>query len=151
MSRLKDSLLLGGTLSGLFAAGVGAGYFVAKHPATPTDPQPAAPPKIVAKDWWSKSLETLSGNLHLSDAQRQRVVPLLQATADRIFLNRDRALFQMHLQLLDFHDVLQREPNLLDEDQQQQLARLREALRRRITGQFSHLTADSVPETASSP
>ncbi|MES2705870.1 MAG: hypothetical protein V4726_04630 [Verrucomicrobiota bacterium] len=145
MIRLKDKIILTFSLIGLFGAGIGCGLLwgdrgwqVSQKP--PDTPITAA---VSPAEWWNLALDHLGGDLHLTAGQRQKVQPLLEHSSQRMFLNRDRALFQMHLELLSFHDELIRRPGLLDPAQQSRLAAARGRLRQRIGERFPQFVADT--------
>ena len=154
MIRVSDKVALSAALLALFAAGAGTGYFIAKKSTSPTaisDTQMKISETAPA-DWWQRALNRLASDLNLSDSQKNAVRPMLQHTADQMFLNRDRALFQIHLELLAFHDTLGRPGSFLDSAQKMRLDALRARLRQQIETQFPKFLKDSPlpPVTAAS-
>lgn len=145
MIRPSDKFALVVTLTALFAAGVGTGYFLGKkspvHSIASTTQ--TASDQGMKSDWWRRSLNRLSGDLQLTEEQKNSVRPMLQHTANQMFLNRDRALFQIHLELLSFHDTLGRPGTFLDSAQKVRLNELRARLRRRIETEFPQFLKDS--------
>lgn len=151
MISAKDKTLLGLTLCSLFGAGLGAGYFWGKRDATPLPVAKSTPETLAAVpgDWWKRALDRLVSDLQLRGEQRSRVEPLLQRSADQVFLSRDRALFQMHLELLAFHEKLAATPDLLDAPQRQRVVNMSKKLRLQIQQQFAQfLTDGAFPTTA---
>ena len=154
MIRVSDKIALTTALLALFAAGAGTGYFIAKKSASPaaiSDTQIKMSETATA-DWWQRALNRLASDLNLNENQKNAVRPMLQHTADQIFLNRDRALFQIHLELLAFHDTLGRPGSFLDSSQKMRLDALRARLRQQIETQFPKFLKDSPlpPVTAAS-
>ena len=153
MIRVSDKIALTAALLALFAAGTGTGYFIARK-----SPAPAAASTSLTKssdtttDWWQRALNRLASDLNLDETQKNAVRPMLQRTADQMFLNRDRALFQIHLELLAFHDTLGRPGTFLDAAQKMRLDALRARLRQQIESQFPQFLKDSPlpPVTAAS-
>ena len=154
MIRVSDKIALTSALLALFAAGTGTGYFIAKKstaPAAASDTQTTLS-DTTTTDWWQRSLNRLASDLNLNETQKNAVRPMLQRTADQMFLNRDRALFQIHLELLAFHDTLGRPGTFLDATQKMRLDTLRARLRQQIETQFPQFLKDSPlpPVTAAS-
>lgn len=153
MIRFSDKIALTSTLVALFAAGAGTGYFLAKKaPAAATLPTTQIVTTEATTDWWQRSLNRLAEDLKLTEAQKTSVTPMLQHTANQMFLNRDRALFQIHLELLAFHDNLGRPGTFLEPAQKVRLDALRSRLRQQIESQFPQFLKDSPlpPVTAAS-
>ncbi len=82
---------------------------------------------------------TLSRELQLSTEQQQKIRPLLQESSRKMDLDRERALFQLHLQVLRVHDELR--PHLLP-DQAPALERMSLRLREDIKLRFAPLLKD---------
>lgn len=150
MITLKDRLLLSLSLAVLFGAGVGSGYLFGKRAGATLPPVSAAPPALPEggvtaspAEWWNRALDRLGQDLHLSGSQKEAIRPMLEHSGEKMFLNRDRALFQIHLELLSFHEILSQRPGLLDAAQQERLAALRTGLRTRIESQFPQFLKDS--------
>lgn len=146
MIRLRDKILVSFSLLLLFAAGVGSGFLIGKRQAdqsavTSTVTTTAA--AASSTDWWQKSLDSLAADLKLSAAQKASIQPLLLNTGDRMFHNRDRAMFQIHLELLAFHEAVGKQAGLLDAAQMQRLDSMRSNLRKRIEKQFPQFLKDS--------
>jgi hypothetical protein len=153
MISLKDKSLLALSLCSLFAAGLGGGYFWGKRDAAVAAPiQAKTTPEAAAAvpgDWWKRALDRLASDLQLKQQQRQIVEPMLQRSADKVFVSRDRALFQMHLELLAFHEQLAAAPDLLDGSQRQRVVSMSQKLRAQIQQQFPQFLKDSeFPATA---
>ena len=139
MNPFPSYALLAVSLGGIFAAGGTVGYFVGKEaPAvTPAGDAvigtaPGASPEL----WAGQAFENLAGDLQLTESQRGKVRPYIEATAERVFGERERALFQMHLRLLEVHDALARE-TVLTEAQRKRLAQSRAKLKASIVGRFA--------------
>jgi hypothetical protein len=144
----KEKILLSTCLAGLFAAGSGTGYFVGYRRGTEAQagaPQASPPPYAQARksaDWWNGAMSKLTQDLALTDQQSRAVQPMLEACADRIFRSRDLAMFQVHLELLSFHETLSQSPGLLDAAQQQKLENMKKRLRSQIQSQFPQFLKD---------
>ncbi len=134
--------LLSLSLASIFAAGGAVGYWLGKG-------TPAAPAGIEAvigtaagatspEQWAGQAFDGLAGELKLTENQRSRIRPYLAATAGHVFLERDRALLQMHLRLLEVHDALGKE-SALTPVQQKRLAQSRGRLKASILSRFSGL------------
>ena len=139
MNPASSYALLAVSLGGIFAAGGAVGYVVGKG-APPSPPlvegvigtAPGASPE----QWAGQAFESLAGDLKLTEAQRGKVRPYLAATAERVFVERDRALLQMHLRLLEVHDALTKE-TVLTETQKKRLAQSRAKLKATILARFA--------------
>ena len=151
MSPLPSYTLLALSLGGIFAAGGTVGYFVGKRPVPTTDPVIStigSTNNTSPQQWADQAFENLAGDLKLTGIQRSKMRPFLLAAADRVFMERDRALFQMHLRLLEVHDTLARESNL-DPPQQKRLKQSRDKLKASISARFADILRDNpgaVPE-----
>jgi len=73
-------------------------------------PVEVAPPSNntadAAKHWTDRAMVTLSQELQLTPEQEHTIRPLLQEASHKMDLDRERALFQLHLQVLKVHDEL---------------------------------------------
>ena len=139
MNPLPSYTLLVVSLSGIFAAGGAVGYFVGKGSTTTTQALEqviGTAPGASPKQWAGQAFDSLAGDLNLTEIQRGKVRPYLEATAERVFMERDRALLQMHLRLLEVHDILTRE-TMLDDAQKKRLAQSRAKLKASILGRFA--------------
>ena len=141
MNPLPSYTLLVVSLGGIFAAGGAVGYFVGKG----TPPAAAALEQVIGtapgaspEQWADQAFGNLAGDLNLTEAQRGKVRPYLDATAERVFVERDRALLQMHLRLLEVHDALSREA-MLSEVQKKRLSQSRAKLKASILGRFASM------------
>lgn len=141
MNPLPSYALLAVSLGGIFAAGGAVGYYIGKGtvaPAATVDAVIGTAPGASPEQWAGLAFDNLAAELQLTDAQRGKVRPYLTATAERVFLERDRALLQMHLRLLEVHDTLAKEPTLA-EVQKKRLAVSRAKLKVSILGRFAGL------------
>ena len=139
MTPLPTYGLLAVSLGGIFAAGGAVGYYLGKGtppPAAATIASIENSPGASPEQWAGLAFDRLAAELKLSDSQRLKVRPYLASTAERVFLERDRALLQMHLRLLEVHNLLLREP-LLDDVQKKQLSASRAKLKAFILSGFS--------------
>jgi hypothetical protein len=80
----------------------------------------------------------LVADLELTPEQQGRVKPFLNTAADRVFMERDRALLQMHLRLLEVHKTLAKDA-ALREPQKKRLAASRAKLKDSILSRFGSL------------
>lgn len=129
------------SLSGIFAAGGTVGYFMGKDSRPAADPVTGligTAPGVSAETWADQAFESLAGDLKLTAEQRQKVRPYLASAAGSIFVERDRALLQMHLRLLEVHDSLTREMSL-DTAQKRRLTASRAKLKAFILSRFALL------------
>ena len=121
------------SLIALFASGVFIGRMTA-----PLSHQTAAPTTTAPSDadeWVTAASSSLASDLKLDEAQRRIVRQQLDPVAQSIFADRERALFQMHLRLLELHDTLARQGSL-DDPQLTRLAASRTKLRELIIRTF---------------
>jgi hypothetical protein len=107
------------SLSALFASGVFVGRLTA--PVSKQALRPVAAIPADADSWVQAASRGLVKDLKLDAAQQEKARQQLEPVALAIFADQERALFQMHLRLLGFHDSLAKEGTLSDS----QLARLR--------------------------
>ncbi len=139
MNALPSYTLLAMSLGGIFVAGGAVGYFVGKGitpPAPALEQVIGTAPGTSPEQWAGQAFDSLAGDLKLTEAQRGEVRPYLDATAERVFVERDRALLQMHLRLLEVHDALTREA-MLNDAQKKRLAQSRAKLKASILGRFA--------------
>jgi hypothetical protein len=121
------------SLLALFASGIFIGRMTA-----PVSRQIAAPANAVPSDadaWVAAASGKLANDLNLDDAQRLMVRQQLDPVAQSIFADRERALFQIHLRLLELHDTLAKQGSLSD-PQLKRLAASRTKLRELIIRTF---------------
>ena len=139
---VQRGLTLSLSLGTLFAAGIGIGYRMgssaARAAAIPLTRQDTA---HSADEWASHAGDALERDLALSPAQSSLVRSHLASFSRGIFLERDRALFQIHLRLLEAHDILSRDLTLADA-QRIRLRASREKLRTLITRKFAPILKD---------
>ncbi len=137
---VQRSLSLVLSLSTLFAAGLALGYRLgsSRHPAPATARQESS---HSADEWASHASLALERDLSLSPSQSALVRSHLTSVSRGIFLERDRALFQIHLRLLEAHDILSKDLTLADA-QRSRLKASREKLRALITEKFAPLLKD---------
>ena len=125
--------ILGLSLLALFASGVGIG----RH--TAPKPQPVAPPAVETSSsseaWVAAASRSLVRDLQLDAAQELKVQQLLEPVAVAIYTDQERALFQMHLRLLELHDTLAKQGSL-DQRQLRHLAASRAKLKDLIIRKF---------------
>jgi len=86
--------------------------------------------------WASRALEGLDETLALTPEQREALRPLLEQTGEKIFLQRDRALFRIHLEVLAAHDAL---VPYLEPEQQKKLVKSKEDMHLSIESRFKFL------------
>ena len=138
---VQRSLSLVLSLSTLFAAGLALGYRLgsSRQPAPPTTTRQES--SHSADEWASHASLALERDLSLSPSQSSLVRSHLTTVSRGIFLERDRALFQIHLRLLEAHDILSKDLTLAD-SQRSRLKASREKLRALITEKFAPLLKD---------
>ncbi|CAN5313654.1 hypothetical protein BH23VER1_BH23VER1_02340 [soil metagenome] len=137
---------IGVALLAIFLCGQGLGYVVAslvdRNRAPSASGAPLASPSPEPGGWADEALARLRDDLGLSSAQEEALRPVLARTGDRVVQQRERALFQIHLQLLAAHDEM---GSALNPDQQAKLLASRDALRRRIDERFAAFLHDGGP------
>lgn len=142
MNSTRSYALLALSLGGIFAAGGAVGYWLGKGQGTSTAPGITDNIGTVAgaspQDWADQAMTRLVSDLELTPEQQSRVRPFLTSAADRVFVERDRALLQMHLRLLEVHDSLARDA-ALREPQKKRLATSRAKLKDSILARFASL------------
>jgi len=125
--------LLGLSLAALFASGVGIGRYAAPRP------QPAPPPAVEtsgsSEAWGTAASRGLVQDLQLDASQELKVRQQLEPVAVAIYADQERALFQMHLRLLELHDTLAKQ-GTLDARQLGRLAASRAQLKDLIIRKF---------------
>lgn len=146
MNPKSQRLVLTASLLAIFAAGTVTGWFghrragQALAPAAPARP---APPQGEA--WTERALVTLTKELDLSPEQVAAIRPVLSEAAGRMDLDTERALFQIHMQVLKVHDEMR--PHLRPE-QIPALERMRGRLKQDIKRRFAAFLQDpSQPST----
>lgn len=124
----------------IFASGVGLGWFArdAHKQQSATSPPPGLLANA-AQHWTDRAMTTLSRELHLTAKQQLDIRPLLDETSGKLALDRERALFQLHLQVLKVHDEMR---SHLQPDQVPALDRMRARLLEDIKCRFAPLLKD---------
>lgn len=122
-------------LAAIFLSGQAIGWMLAvrsseAHQGVPTDPE----------RWREQMLARLRKELQLTPEQEEPVRQYLANTAQRMQRDRDRAMFQIHLQLLKLHDEL---GPTLTPDQQKTLAESRRQLAQSLQLKFPELLRDT--------
>lgn len=102
--NFKTNGILVLSLGALFASGVAIGRLTAPGVRNPESPATAAPAD--AEAWMAAASRGLVKDLQLDEDQQQVVRAKLEPVATALFSDQKRALFQMHLRLLEFHDTL---------------------------------------------
>lgn len=139
MTRNQQRFKVAAALLVLFASGLGVGWFGHRAQHGSAAPPPASPAAVVAGPWTARAMDTLRDELKLTAEQESLVRPLLESAAGRMDLDRERALFQLHLQVLKVHDELR--PHLRP-DQLPALDRMRARLQRDIKRRFAAFLDD---------
>ena len=151
MSPFSSYGLLVLSLGSLFAAGGAVGYFVGKGAVPPLAGSEAVigtAPGSSPQQWAEQAFTSLDAELQLNEVQQSKIRPYLMTAAERVFTERDRALLQMHLRLLEVHDLLARE-GALDALQRKRLAASRAKLKASILSRFAGILqseSGSVPD-----
>lgn len=113
MKRLLQSYgILGLSLLALFASGLIIGRMTAPSPRQAAAPAASIP--VDADAWVAAASRGLVKDLQLDETQQQLVRRQLDPVAGAIFADQERALFQMHLRLLELHDSLAKTGSLND-------------------------------------
>jgi hypothetical protein len=140
---MTASWKIASALGVIFLSGGAAGYFASQWRNSSRGAagivELSASPAAAADDWSVRALEKLRGSLDLTPEQEKSVHGVLQRTGERLEQQKERALFQLHLQILAAHDEMR---PLLHPEQAAKLDRLQETLRRQIRERFSSLWSD---------
>lgn len=124
----------------IFASGIGLGWFVhAARMIQTALPQQANDPESAARHWTEGAMKTLSRELKLTPEQESAIRPLLQDASGKMELDRERVLFQLHLQVLKVHDDMR---SHLRPDQLPALGAMRLRLQQDIKRRFAALLDD---------
>ena len=126
--------------------GSGSGYVFGSL-GTPKQADPLAPKS--AGDWSADALGALSAHLDLTPEQIETLTPILAGTSEKVTRERERALFQIHLNILKVHDDVR--PHLTPQ-QQKELDSSREKMLDSIRERFSSLIGDEdIPGNPATP
>lgn len=132
-------------LSAVFLGGGGVGYYLANSPA------PAPPMTIPSGAVWSADiLGRLTRDLKLTPEQQEVFARPLNEAGQKIADQRERSLFQIHLEVLAVHDRLLDIPGELAPAQESRLKKSRDLLQQTISERFSTLL-DQDPTAHSTP
>ena len=124
----------------ILASGIGLGWFAhAARKLPPETTPPTGNPTETASHWTDRAMTTLTRELHLTAEQQRQIHPLLQEASGKLDLDRERALFQLHMQVLKVHDEMR--PHL-QPDQVPALERMRLRLQDDIKRRFAPLLKD---------
>jgi len=137
MKRIFQSYgILSLSLVTLFTSGVFIGRMTTPQPppAVKTAADLAAEPDA----WMAAASRGLVRDLKLDATQQEHLRDRLEPVATAIFADRERALFQMHLRLLELHDQLAKEPSMHD-SQLRHLASSRVKLKELIIARFPNM------------
>jgi hypothetical protein len=130
---LKTYGILALSLLALFGSGMVTGRLTAQRQRPPGDP--AAAGAKTPEAWVAAASQGLVRELDLSADQERQVRDRLVPVSTALHADQQRALFQMHLRLLLFHDSLATS-GLLEQDQAHRLAASRAKLRDLIIARF---------------
>ena len=129
----------------ILASGVGLGWFACEaHRTSAESPPEAGRTPLAAELWAERALKTLSQELHLTAQQEQQIRPVLQNASVKMDLDRERTLFQLHLQVLKIHDEMR---PFLRPEQVPALDRMRERLQQDIKRRFANFLNDPAQPT----
>jgi hypothetical protein len=132
-------------LSAVFLGGGGVGYYLANSPA------PAPPTTVSSGAVWSADiLGRLTRDLGLTPEQQVVFARALDEAGQQIADQRERSLFQIHLEVLAVHDRLLDIPGELAPAQESRLKKSRDLLQQTISERFSSLL-DQDPAARSTP
>ena len=124
----------------ILASGIAVGWYGREVRKPSVDTNAAAIPAAdAASHWTDRAMITLSQELQLTAEQAQQIRPVLQEASRKMDLDRERALFQLHLQVLKVHDELR--PHLRP-DQVPALQRMSLRLQEDIKSRFAPLLND---------
>lgn len=127
----------------IFVSGSGLGYVTAKRSQAGAGDMQAAPPSAEkTADWPGRTMDKLRAALDLTEEQEARILPHVAAVGERVFHERDRAMLQISLQVLEMHDSI--EP-YLDPEQKKKMVRSRENMQLHIRNRFSSLIDGTLP------
>jgi hypothetical protein len=131
-----------GALLVIFVSGSTLGYVTGQRSAPPVIAlaAPVAKDEVIV-EWAEKALAGLDGTLALTDEQVATLRPVLERTGEKVFHQRDRALFQISLEVLAVHDALL---PYLDPEQQKKLVKSKENMHLSIESRFKALIDQSV-------
>ena len=141
MKRLLQSYgILGLSLLALFGSGLFIGRITA--PSSRQVSPPAASVPADADAWVAAASRGLVKDLQLDETQQQLVLQQLDPVAGAIFADQERALFQMHLRLLELHDSLAKTGSLSD-TQLTRLGQSRAKLKELIIRKFPRMVREN--------
>lgn len=123
------------SLLALFGSGIIVGRLTAPS-KTPANQGQQIP--LNAADWAEKASQALVRQLALTPDQEAKLRTELAPVSEAMHASQERALLQMHLRLLHFHDTLAAK-GILDPNQAQLLARSRVQLLKLIRKRFSSI------------
>ncbi len=123
----------------IFASGGGIGYLYGKRQANAVTVITTTETSAAADAWKASALAKLNAQLDLTPQQVESVTSVLEQTEQSIAQNRERALLQMHLQVLKAHDGF---APYLNPNQLARLQKMREELKRRILQRFANLLTE---------
>jgi C4-dicarboxylate-specific signal transduction histidine kinase len=121
----------------IFVSGSGFGYFTAQNSPRV---QPLETEETSA--WPEFTLSKLREALNLSDEQVAMISPHVEAVGEKVTQERDRAMLQISLQVLEMHDSLD---GYLHEAQKQKLEKSRKSMKLHIERKFSSLMDNHAP------
>ena len=121
----------------IFASGIGLGWY-GREVRKPAFEGPVQSNNS-ASHWTDRAVATLSQELKLTAEQEKEIRPLLQEASRKMDVDRERALFQLHLQVLRVHDEMR---SHLRPDQLPALERMRVRLQQDIKNRFAPLLKD---------
>ncbi len=99
-------LLIALCLPVLFGSGVALGWVLGQRSTPPTTLPPTPSPTATATDWAHLAHTSFTRKMRLTPSEAQTAQPILLATAERIFQDRERDQLTLHLQVLKLHDDL---------------------------------------------
>ena len=120
----------------IFCAGQGVGYLWAARLSNRSEKVKSGLEMSWAQNWTDATMTQLQQQLHLTDTQMRQIEPVLQQTGDKISTERRRALFQIHLNILDVHSGIQ---SYLSEDQKDTMEDSQLKLKRRMQRDFPEI------------
>ena len=128
------------SLLALFASGIFIGRMTSTQVSKPTAAK--VDPATVSDAWVVSASRSLVEDLKLDENQRGKLRAQLEPVAEAIFSDRERALFQMHLRLLEFHDQLAKNTAMTDV-QLKRLASSRAKLKNLIITNYPNMVREN--------
>lgn len=146
-SLTQNVWLILAALIAIFLCGSGSGYVFGSLGGKASSDRALAP--RTPSEWSGEALNALAANLSLTPDQVETLSPILEKAGQSVTKERERALFQIHLNILKVHDDIR---PTLEPEQQKELDLSRKKMVTLIESRFSSLIdGDGVPPNTLSP